>query len=165
MELKNSETEKNLRTAFSNEAKAMCKYVFYAEKAIEDNCFNVANAFEAASRNEQEHAKIWFKFYHGILSNEDNLKNAISKEHYESTEMYIRFAETARKEGFNDIAMLFESVADIEKGHEMQFKALLGEDFKTDQNWKCRKCGYVHDKTEVPNRCPVCEQYRVGGIN
>ena len=39
--------------------------------------------------------------------------------------MYPQFAKTAREEGFDFIAGLFEKVAEIEKQHEERFKTLL----------------------------------------
>lgn len=116
MDLKNSKTKENLKTAFTGEAMARCKYMYYAEKARAEGMEGLALAYEKASRNEQEHGKLWFERYHGILSKEENLKDAIAGETYESEDMYINFAKIAKEEGFNDIAMLFEHVAKIEEG-------------------------------------------------
>ncbi|WP_347292166.1 ferritin family protein [uncultured Brachyspira sp.] len=165
MDLKNSKTSENLKTAFIGEAMARCKYIYYAEKAREDGMESLALAFEKASRNEQEHGKLWFERYHGILSKEENLQDAIAGETYESTEMYLNFAKTAKEEGFNDIAILFEHVAKIEEGHKNMFESFLGDKSKEAPKWQCQKCGYIHTESKAPKRCPVCEQYRVGGIN
>ena len=165
MDLKKSKTAENLKTAFMGEAMARCKYMYYAEKAREEGMENLALAYEKASRNEQEHGKLWFERYHGILSKDENLKDAIAGETYESTDMYLKFAETAREEGFNDIAILFEHVGKIEEGHKKMFEKYLGENVPNIDKWQCSKCGYVHKDSTAPKRCPVCEQYRVGGIN
>ena len=165
MDLKNSKTSENLKTAFIGEAMARCKYIYYAEKAREDGMESLASAFEKASRNEQEHGKLWFERYHGILSKEENLKDAIAGENYEATEMYLNFAKTAKDEGFTDIAMLFEHVAKIEEGHKKMFEQFLDGSSAALDKWQCPKCGYVHKEAKAPKRCPVCEQYRVGGIN
>lgn len=165
MELKGSKTETNLAKAFAGEAQAMLKYLFYAEKAREEGYEIIAQTFEDFSRNEKEHAKIWFKFFKGILSNDENLKDAIAGEHYESTEMYVNFSKVAKEEGFKEISLLFDSVAAIEKGHEAKYKEFLGAEKLETMNWVCRKCGYQHHKKEAPSSCPVCEQYRVGGTN
>lgn len=165
MQLKGSKTEANLAKAFAGEAQATLKYLFYAEKAQEEGCGIIAQTFEAFSRNEKEHAKIWFKYFKGILSNDENLQDAISGEHYEATEMYVDFAKVATEEGFKEIALLFDSVAIIEKGHEAKYRELLGAEKSETINWICIKCGYKHDKKEAPSNCPVCEQYRVGGVN
>lgn len=165
MDLKKSKTAENLKTAFIGEAMARCKYMYYAEKAREEGMENLALAYEKASRNEQEHGKLWFERYHGILSKDENLKDAIAGETYESEDMYLKFAETAREEGFNDIAILFEHVGKIEEVHKKMFEKYLGEDVESINKWQCSKCGYVHNESSAPKRCPVCEQYRVGGVN
>lgn len=165
MDLKKSKTAENLKTAFMGEAMARCKYMYYAEKAREEGMENLALAYEKASRNEQEHGKLWFERYHGILSKDENLKDAIAGETYEATDMYLKFAETAREEGFNDIAILFEHVGKIEEEHKKMFEKYLGENVPNIDKWQCSKCGYVHKDSTAPKRCPVCEQYRVGGIN
>lgn len=126
---------------------------------------SLALAFEKASRNEQEHGKLWFEHYHGILSKEENLKDAIAGETYESEEMYLNFAKTAKEEGFTDIAILFEHVAKIEEVHKKMFESFLGEEGIETSKWQCQKYGYIHTEAKAPKRCPVCEQYRVGGIN
>lgn len=165
MDLKNSKTKDNLKIAFTNEAMARCKYMYYAEKARAEGMENLALAYEKASRNEQEHGKLWFERYHGILSKEENLKDAIAGETYESEEMYINFAKVAKEEGFTDIAMLFEHVAKIEEGHKNMFSKFLDNSSEISGKWQCPKCGYMHNDSKVPKNCPVCEQYRVGGIN
>lgn len=165
MDLKNSKTAENLKTAFIGEAIARCKYMYYAEKAREEGMEKLALAYEKASRNEQEHGKLWFERYHGILSKEENLKDAIAGENYESTEMYLNFSKIAKEEGFADIAMLFEHVANIEEGHKKMFEEFLDGSNSEPDNWQCPKCGYRHKEAKAPKRCPVCEQYRVGGSN
>ena len=131
MKLKGSKTEVNLRNAFIGEAIARCKYAYYAEKAREDGMENLALAFEKAARNEQEHGKLWFERYHGIFSKDENLKDAIASETYEATDMYLNFAKTAREEGFNDIAILFEHVAKIEEEHKKMFEKYLGNNIES----------------------------------
>ena len=165
MDLKQSKTSENLKTAFIGEAIARCKYMYYAEKAREEGMENLALAFEKASRNEQEHGKLWFERYHGIFSKDENLKDAIAGETYEATDMYLNFAKTAKEEGFNDIAILFEHVARIEEEHKKMFEKYLGDEIESIKRWQCGKCGYVHNSSTPPKKCPVCEQYRVGGIN
>ena len=78
--------------------------------------------------------------------------------------MYSGFAQTAREEGFKDIALLFENVAKIEKEHEERFNKLLqtikdGTVFKKEEQteWVCKKCGHTHVGTSAPNVCPVCK--------
>ena len=117
MNLKGSKTEANLMTAFAGESQARNKYTYYASKAKKDGFEQIANLFLETANNEKEHAKIWFKLLHdgAVPDTITNLKDAAAGENYEWTEMYAEFAKTAKEEGFDKIAFLFEKVADIEK--------------------------------------------------
>ena len=165
MELKGSQTEKNLRDAFAGESQARNKYTYYASKAKKDGYEQIAALFEETATNEKEHAKIWFKLLHGgeVPGTMENLKDAAEGENYEWTDMYAGFAKTAREEGFDHIAFLFEEVAKIEKEHEERYRKLLAniEDgivFSRDGDkiWKCRNCGHIVIGKEAPDVCPVC---------
>lgn len=126
-ELKGSQTEQNLMTAFAGESQAHTKYLYYASKAIKDGYVQIGKLFEETARNEKEHAKIWFKYLHGgeVPDTVTNLADAAAGENYEWTDMYAGFAKTAKEEGFDDIAFLFEKVAAIEKTHEERYRVLL----------------------------------------
>ena len=165
MELKGSQTEKNLMTAFAGESQARNKYTYYASKAKKDGYEQIAAIFEESANNEKEHAKIWFKLLHDgkVPSTIENLKDAANGENFEWTNMYADFAKTARKEGFEDIAKLFEGVGEIEKHHEKRFLKLLenineGLVFSKDGDkiWKCRNCGHIVIGKQAPEVCPVC---------
>ena len=120
MELKGSKTEQNLMTAFAGESQARNKYTYFASKAKKDGYEQIAALFEETANNEKEHAKIWFKLLNGgsIASTEENLVAAAEGENYEWTDMYAGFAKTAKEEGFDHIAYLFEQLSAIEKEHE-----------------------------------------------
>lgn len=164
-DFKSSKTYKNLEAAYAGESQARVKYQFYASKAKKDGYEQIAAIFNETSDNEKEHAKIWFKLLHdGVPSTEENLKDAAAGEHYEHSDMYKGFAETAREEGFDDIAEKFEMVAAIEKEHEERYLKLnqnIKDDivFKSDKVtvWKCRNCGYVYVGEDAPEICPVCD--------
>ena len=165
MELKGSQTEKNLAAAFAGESQARNKYTYFASKAKKEGYEQISAIFLETAENEKEHAKLWFKYLEGgeVKSTIDNLKAAASGENFEWTEMYKEFAETARKEGFLEIAEKFEGVAKIEKEHEERYLALLekvegkkvfiSEDVAV---WKCRNCGHIHVGKFAPELCPVC---------
>ena len=94
----------------------------------------------------------------------DNLKDAANGENYEWTEMYKSFAEIAREEGFNEIAILFEQVGEIEKHHEERYMKLIGNIennlvFEKDEEkiWICRNCGHVYKGKKALKVCPVCK--------
>ena len=165
MELKGSKTEKNLMAAFAGESQAHTKYEYYASKAKKDGYEQIAAIFEETSKNEKEHAKLWFKYLHGgdIPDTVTNLKDAASGENYEWTDMYKEFAEVAKEEGFDEIAYLFESVGAIEKHHEERYLKLVGniEDnlvFQRGEDtvWICRNCGHIYVGATAPKVCPVC---------
>lgn len=163
MNLKGSRTEQNLMAAFAGESQARNKYDYYASKAKKDGYEQIAAIFQETANNEKEHAKLWFKLFHGINDTLDNLLDAAAGENYEWTEMYKGFAEVADEEGFHDIAEKFRGVAAIEKTHEERYNKLAtavkgGEVFVklTESVWVCRNCGHIHVGKEAPKVCPVC---------
>lgn len=165
MELKGTKTEKNLMEAFAGESQARNKYTYFASKAKKDGYVQISKIFEETANNEKEHAKIWFKLLQGgnIGSTEENLKAAAQGENFEWTEMYVKFAQEAREEGFNDIALLFEEVAKIERAHEERYKKLfesvtLNKVFEREAEtaWECSNCGHIHYGIKAPELCPVC---------
>ena len=164
MELKGSETEKNLWSAFAGESQARNKYTYYSSKAKKDGYVQISNIFTETADNEKEHAKIWFKLVTGIGTTTENLKVAAAGEHYEWTSMYPGFAKIAREEGFTKIANLFEAVAKIEKEHDERYKKLLanienGVVFSKDGDtvWQCSNCGHIYIGKDAPEKCPVCD--------
>ena len=166
MNLEGTKTAKNLAIAFAGEAQAYTKYQYYASKAKKDGYVQISELFEETAKNEKEHAKLWFKALHdgGIPSTMQNLKDAAEGENYEWTDMYAGFAVTAREEGFNEIAELFEKVGAIEKMHEERYRQLLanvqgGIVFSRDNDmmWECSNCGHVVVGKQAPELCPVCK--------
>lgn len=166
MELKGSKTERNLMDAFAGESQARNKYTYFASKARKEGYEQIAAIFEETAKNEEEHAKIWFKYLHGgeVPTTVENLKAAAEGENFEYTDMYKRMAEEARAEGFNEIAIKFELVGKIEAEHEARYLELL-EKVKGDrvfisedvQVWKCRNCGHIVIGKKAPEMCPVCK--------
>ncbi|MBE7086463.1 MAG: rubrerythrin family protein [Clostridiales bacterium] len=163
--LKGSKTEANLATAFAGESQARNKYTYFASKARKEGFVQIAAIFEETAKNEQEHAKIWFKLLNGgeISSTADNLKAAAEGENYEWTDMYAEFAKVAREEGFDEIAKLFDGVAAIEKEHEERYRKLLANVkgdlvFSKDGDavWQCSNCGHIVVGKKAPEVCPVC---------
>lgn len=162
-DLKGSKTEQNLMAAFSGECRATNKYAYYASQARKDGFQQIAEIFEETSRNEREHAKMWFRLFHGIGSTMENLKDAAAGENDEWTDMYPEFARVAREEGYDAIARMFEAVAAVEKEHEARYLALLknveeGRVFIKDGEvyWQCLNCGAIVKASEAPDVCPVC---------
>ena len=176
MELKGSQTEKNLLAAFAGESQARNRYSYFSSQARKEGYQQISAIFAETAEQEKEHAKREFKFLEGgevevaaafpagvIGDTLSNLKAAAAGEHYENTEMYPSFAEIADKEGFAEIAEVFRNIAVAEKRHEDRYVALAnnitkGRVFKREKpvRWVCRNCGYVHEGTEAPKECPAC---------
>jgi len=176
MNLKGTQTEKNLLTAFAGESQARNRYSYFASQAKKDGYVQMQGIFEETANQEKEHAKRLFKFLQGgeveisgafpagtIGSTLDNLKAAAGGENYEWTTMYPEFANVAREEGFPEIAAVFESIAVAEKQHEKRYLDLarnIENDvvFSRPEKvvWRCRNCGYLHEGTSAPEVCPAC---------
>jgi len=164
-ELKGSKTEQNLMTAFAGESQARNKYTYYASKAKKEGYVQISKIFEETAANEKEHAEIWFKLLHdgAVPDTMTNLADAANGENYEWTDMYAGFAKTAKEEGFDKIATLFELVGKIEKEHEERYRKLLknikeGLVFSRegDTIWQCSNCGHIVIGKKAPEICPVC---------
>lgn len=165
MDFENSQTKKNLETAFAGESQAHTKYRYYASKAKKDGYVQISNIFAETAGNESEHAKLWFKYLNdgAVPDTLDNLRDAAAGENYEWTTMYDEFAKTAEEEGFAEIAAKFRGVAAVEKVHEERYNKLVeriesGEVFEREgvKVWKCLNCGHLHVGAEAPEVCPVC---------
>ncbi len=176
MELKGSQTEKNLLTAFAGESQARNRYTYFASQAKKDGYEQIRAIFEETANQEKEHAKREFKFLEGgeveiaaafpagvIGTTIENLKAAAAGEDYETTEMYPGFAKIADEEGFSEIAEVFRNIAIAEARHRDRYLALAkniqaGKVFKREKpvRWVCRNCGYVHEGPEAPEQCPAC---------
>lgn len=158
-----SKTEENLKYAFAGESQARNKYTYYASVAKKAGYEQMAALYLETADQEKEHAKMWFKEFHGLGTVEENLVDAAAGENEEWTGMYKRMAEEAKEEGFKELAEKFEYVAKVEASHEKRYLKLLDSlkkdgTFKGDAplGWKCRNCGYIHEGTEAPDICPTC---------
>lgn len=176
-QLAGSKTEQNILTAFAGESQARNRYTYFASKAKKEGYVQISAIFEETANQEKEHAKRLFKFLEGgeveisaafpagvIGSTVDNLKAAAAGENHEHTQMYPEFAQTAREEGLNNIADVFEAIAVAEKQHEKRYNDLAanietGRVFIRDTQvvWQCQNCGYIHTGTSALERCPACE--------
>lgn len=164
-DLKGTKTEENLKTAFAGESEARNKYTYFASKARKEGYVQIADIFEETAGNEKEHAKLWYKYLHGgeIAPTEENLLDAANGENYEWTDMYDTFAKEAREEGFTEIALHFEGVAQIEREHEQRYRKLLANlkeglvfSREGDKIWQCSNCGHIVIGKSAPQVCPVC---------
>ena len=176
-DLKGTQTEKNLLTAFSGESQARNRYTYFASKAKKEGYVQISEIFTETANQEKEHAKRLFKLLQGgeveitgafpagtIAATMENLKEAAAGENYEHTEMYPGFAKIATEEGFGDIADIFTAIAVAEKQHEKRYLDLAanidaGRVFKRDAPvvWRCHNCGYLYEGSEAPAVCPACD--------
>lgn len=173
MGLKNTKTEENLRKALAGESIARNKYTYFAAAARACGNEDVAAAFEEMAKNEMTHAKFWFEQLYGKPNDtKECLIKAAHGEYEEWHGMYPAFAEQARADGLEDLAVMFEHVAAIERSHENRFMTLLAKLGKTDPasvstedhqesairskkvGYRCQFCGAVMENR--PDVCDVC---------
>ncbi len=178
--IKGTRTELNLLKAFAGESQARSRYTYFAEQAAEDGLTRVAEIFLETAENELEHARVFFSFLEGgtaeitatypagkVGNTAENLAAAAAGENEEWTELYPEFAKIAEEEGFKDVARAFKMVAKVEAEHENRYRALLdmvekGQvwEKETKVRWKCSVCGYIHESTKAPAKCPCCDALR-----
>jgi rubrerythrin len=176
MSIKGTQTEKNLLKSFAGESQARNRYTYFAGQAKKDGLEQIAAIFEETANQEKEHAKRFFKFLQGgeveitdrypagtITNTLENLKAAAHGEHHEWAELYPSFAKTARDEGFEAIAKVYEAISIAEKRHEERYQTMVailerGEAFKRGSVviWRCRNCGYIEESANAPKACPAC---------
>jgi rubrerythrin len=174
--LKGTQTEKNILTAFAGESQARNRYTYFASQAKKDGYVQIQEIFTETANQEKEHAKRLFKLLEGgevevaaafpagvIGTTLDNLKESAAGENYEYTDMYPGFAKIAVEEGFEEIAEIFNAIAVAEKQHEKRYLALAANIankavFKKEQSvvWRCRNCGYLHESDSALEECPAC---------
>ncbi len=177
MNLKGSETEKNLLKAFAGESQARNKYTYFASVAKKEGYEQISAIFLETAENEKEHAKIFFNYLQGgdveitatypagkTGTTSENLLAAEKRKKMEWGKLYPDFEKIARKEGFTDVADSFKEIAEVEEGHEKRYRKFLdnvksGKVFKKDKvvRWRCRNCGYIHEGKEAPMQCPACK--------
>lgn len=175
--IKGTKTEKNLLAAFAGESQARNRYTYFASAARKEGYEQIGNIFIETAENEKEHAKVFFKYLEGgdvemtvsypagmIKDTKTNLEAAAAGENHEWTALYANFSETARDEGFPDVARSFEQIAKVEKFHESRYRKLINnivnsEVFKKKAavRWHCINCGYVIEGNEAPKECPACK--------
>ncbi|MDR0517405.1 MAG: rubrerythrin family protein [Fibromonadaceae bacterium] len=175
-DIKGSQTEKNLLTAFAGESQARNRYTFFAGVAKKEGLEQISVIFQETANQEKEHAKRFWSFLQGgnveIIATYpagksgttlENLEAAANGEEEEWKEVYPKFAKIAREEGFNDVAACFEMISVAEKQHGKRYRDLCnnlkdGKVFKKDGKivWRCLNCGYLHEAELAPKACPAC---------
>lgn len=174
--LKGTQTEQNLLKAFAGESQARNRYEFAAKVAKKEGYEQIAAIFQLTADQEKQHAKRFFNFLQGgdleitatypagiTGTTAENLKAAAMGENEEWTELYPKFAEIAKEEGFPEISVAFKLIAKVEAEHEKRYLALHknveeNKVFEKSEKakWVCRVCGYVHEGTKALENCPAC---------
>jgi len=159
-----SKTIENLKAAFAGESQARNKYTFFAKVARKEGYHYIAKIFEESAVNEERHAKDHFNLLKGISDTATNLQEAIDGENFETVDMYPTFAKEAEEEGNTEAAILFKQIGKVEEHHRDRYQRCLemvknDTVFKREKSikWKCSKCGYMHEGTEPPSKCPACK--------
>jgi rubrerythrin len=175
--LKGTKTEQNLLKAFAGESQARNRYEFFSKVAANEGYQQIAAIFQKTANQEKQHAKTFFKFLQGgmveitatypagvIGTTAENLKAAADGENEEWTDIYSKFSEIAKEEGFPAISTAFKMIAKVEAEHEKRYRKLLknveeGTVFskKEKVKWVCSNCGYVHEGEKALETCPVCQ--------
>lgn len=176
-----SETKKNLMRAFAGESQARNRYTFAAGQAKETGMYVIEALFRYTADQEKEHAEIFYNHLREAAGENivieggypvdiaDNLvallRKAQHNEYEEHDPVYKQFGETAKKEGFMEIASSFLQIAEIEKVHGDRFGRMAdylenGTLFVSDVKirWICLNCGNVVDTLQAPKTCPVCHK-------
>ncbi len=165
MDFQQSRTYSNLQNAYNVELMACARYLIYGDRARQEGYIEIGNIFDVASRNDKEHARIWLRRLNGgiLPTTEQFLLSSIQEENYTGNEMYREYARIAREEGFDDIAALFNGVANIDLNHSLEFQSLYediqrGEVFckPAPTLWICLQCGNIMSGNCAPEICPVC---------
>jgi len=174
--IKGSKTEQNLLKAFAGESQARNRYDFFASVAKKEGYEQISNIFMETAEQEKQHAKRFFKFLEGgvteitasypagiIGTTKENLKAAAEGENEEWTLLYPQFADIAKDEGYPEVSAAFRMIAKVEVEHERRYLQLLqniSEDkvFMKDGKvwWKCLNCGYVYESEKALEYCPAC---------
>lgn len=183
VEFKNSETKDNLMRAFAGESQARNRYTFGAAEADRQKQQAIAQVFIYTANQEKEHAEIFYnhlKELGGETIHVDGgypvditedlaklLRMAQHNEYEEHDDVYRKFGDKAKEEGFHKVAASFYMIAEIEKTHGDRFgkfaewlenNKLHVSDVKT--GWICLNCGHIYEGEEAPERCPVCDHDR-----
>ncbi len=174
-----SKTKENLMRAFAGESQARNRYTIAAEKAEKSGMYTVADIFLYTADQERAHAERFYELLKEMsgqtiqidgtypVDQQETLAELLrAAEHNEKEEyedVYKNFGDTAKEEGFLEVASAFYQIAQIEHIHEIRF-ARLAEMLENNtyyaseevSTWMCTNCGYIHEGKQAPKVCPVC---------
>lgn len=178
-----SVTRENLMRAFAGESQARNRYTVAAAEARRQKLYVIEAVFRFTAEQEKEHAAVFYQYLQELAGENIHidgdypvdlsqdvaklLRFAEHNEYEEHDDVYLHFAETAREEGFQNIAGTFRLIANVEKTHGERFSLfadLLEQNklFVSDVEtaWMCLECGHIYRGTSVPAECPICHAER-----
>lgn len=183
MELEKSKTILNLAKAFAGECMARARYEYIEYGARQQGYTALAEVVDKIAYNEFNHSRMFYSFIQSAgnrtIDNIDvqsgypfrekwdlteNLRLAAEDELDEAEKVYPLYAETARKEGFSDVAGLFENIIEVEKQHAKTFQKLHEAmkngtlyNKKSAVSWTCGGCSYSETGKKAFETCPLCQ--------
>lgn len=154
-----SNTQNNLKEAFSGESQANQKYRAFAKKAERDGFPNIARLFLTTAEAERIHAAAHLAVLDGIGSTAENLQAAIDGETYEYTEMYPPMLELAEADE-HKAKRMFGYAMKAEEVHAKLYSLALeaverGEDLSESEFYLCPVCGHI-EFGKPSESCPIC---------
>lgn len=181
MNLKNTQTLKNLARAFATETHDGARYQFMRQQAETQELNYLANLLKIFATNEMAHAQLWWDlitdeektsyknidttvgFGYEVASFNENFRIVAEVEKNEGESIYKDFASTARKEGFDEIGTKFDLAAEVERKHH-EILTQIYEGLKnntlyksqTEVAWKCTNCGHIGMSKEAWKICALC---------
>ncbi len=180
MEFLQSKTYSNLARSYAGECMAGMRYQILADMAQNQGYKTVSDELKYIAKNETMHAKRFFQLLLKYAKEQVNidvnagypfdgetlesgLKKSIQAEDNEGTLIYRQFAKDARKEGYEDVATVFELAAEVELIHRDKF-AYLSKAFDTGtlytnaqkRTYVCSQCGHTYEDYEAWKICPLC---------
>ena len=182
VDFQESKTKENLARSFAAECQEGARYQFLAKQAMAQGFQYMSNFLRTLAHNEMSHAQQFFEKINEYSSGEVNnidihagypfkageiaetLTLESQNEKHSGENIYPSFAQIARDEGYNDVAELFELVAEVELSHEKILEQLASafkakKLYKSDEPkaFKCDACGFVTNAKVAPKICPLCK--------
>lgn len=174
-----SKTKENLMRAFAGESQARNRYTIAAEKARSFKMHTIADVFEYTAGQERAHAERYYELLKELsgqtvfidggypIDQQETLAELLrAAEHNEREEyedVYPRFGDAAKEEGFLEAAATFYQIAEIEHTHQLRFGEFAkmlekGQYFSKEHEglWICTNCGHIHEGKQAPVVCPTC---------
>lgn len=163
MDFRQSQTFRNMETAYEVELIANAKYALFAKRASQEELIEISLLFDTVARNEQFVAeRLRSILFDGTPDTTQNLIEARDNVLMESN-MYREFARIATEEGYPEYGSLFSGIANIMLSHHNSFENMI-KDIERNELfckpreglWMCLGCGNILSGLCAPDICPIC---------